>query len=63
MILCRQAAAVVDQSILQYRLTHTIPWFQTITAALQDAAVQGICVSHQYWDFEQKEESYIEIDR
>ena len=56
------AAAVVDQSILQYRLTHTIPWFQTITAALQDAAVQGICVSHQYWDFEEKEESYIEVD-
>ena len=42
------AGAVVAQSIMQYRLTNTIPWFQTMTAALQDAAVQGVCISHQY---------------
>ena len=42
------AAAAVSQSIMQYRLTNTIPWFQTMSAALQDAAVQGVCVSHQY---------------
>ena len=56
------AGAVVAQSIMQYRLTNTIPWFQTMTAALQDAAVQGICVSHQYWDFAENKESYIEVD-
>ena len=55
------AAAVVSQSVVQYRLTNTIPWFQTMTAALQDAAVQGICVSHQYWDYQERDESYIEI--
>jgi hypothetical protein len=56
------AAASVSQSIMQYRLTNTIPWFQTMSAALQDAAVQGVCVSHQYWEYEEQEESYINVD-
>ena len=56
------AAASVSQSIMQYRLTNTVPWFQTMSAALQDAAVQGVCVSHQYWDYEEQEESYINVD-
>ena len=33
-----------------------------MVSAIQDAAVQGICVSHQYWDFEEKEETYLETD-
>jgi hypothetical protein len=33
-----------------------------MTAALQDAAVQGVCISHQYWEFEEQEESYINVD-
>ena len=57
------AAAVVAQSIMQYRLTNTIPWFQTMVAALQDAAVQGVCISHQYWDFHESKESYVEVDK
>ena len=56
------AAAIVSQSVMQYRLTNTIPWFETMTGALQDAAVQGVCISHQYWDFEESKESYIEVD-
>jgi hypothetical protein len=56
------AAAIVTQAVMQYRLTNTIPWFQTMTAALQDAAVQGVCISHQYWDFKENKESYIEVD-
>ena len=59
----QSAAAVVSQAILQYRLTNTIPWFQTMSAALQDADVQGVCVSHQYWDYEEREESYVELDK
>ena len=47
----QSAGAIVAQSVMQYRLTNSIPWFQTMTAALQDAAVQGVCISHQYWDF------------
>jgi len=58
----QSAAAVVAQSIMQYRLTNTIPWFQTMVAALQDAAVQGVCISHQYWDFHEAKESYTEVD-
>ena len=58
----QSAAAIVAQSIMQYRLTNTIPWFQTMTAALQDAAVQGVCISHQYWDFKEEKQSYIEVD-
>jgi hypothetical protein len=57
------AAAVIAQSIMQYRLTNTIPWFQIMTAAIQDAAVQGVCISHQYWDFEEKEETYVEVGK
>tara|TARA_R110002020_G_scaffold15674_1_gene56077 strand:- start:231 stop:2426 length:2196 start_codon:yes stop_codon:yes gene_type:complete len=56
------AAAIVSQSVMQYRLTNTIPWFETMTGALQDAAVQGVCISHQYWEFEESKESYIEVD-
>ena len=59
----QSAGAVVAQSIMQYRLTNTIPWFQTMTAALQDAAVQGVCISHQYWEFTEKDESYTEVDQ
>jgi len=33
-----------------------------MSAALQDAAVQGICVSHQYWEYEEKEEAYLNVD-
>jgi len=33
-----------------------------MTAAIQDAAVQGVCISHQYWDFEEKEETYVQVD-
>ena len=57
------ASAVVAQSVMQYRLTNTIPWFQTMVAALQDAAVQGVCISHQYWDFSEAKESYTEVDK
>jgi len=56
------AAAIATQAVMQYRLTNTIPWFQTMVAALQDAAVQGVCISHQYWDFKENKESYIEVD-
>jgi len=59
----QSVAAIVDQSIMQYRLTNTIPWFQTMVSALQDASVQGVCVSHQYWDFEEKREEYLEVGK
>lgn len=51
-------ASTVAKSMMQYRLTNTVPWFTTMVTAIQDAAVYGVVVSHQYWDFEEKEEKY-----
>ena len=55
-------ASSVAKSMMQYRLTNTIPWFSTMVTALQDACVYGTVVSHQYWEFEEKEESYEIMD-
>lgn len=46
----RVSAAVMFQ-ILQYRLTHTIPWFQVLVGGLQDAQTQGACIGHIHWQF------------
>lgn len=48
------ASAAVLQELLQYRLTHTIPWFLTLVGARQDAEVMGICVAHVYWEYEEE---------
>jgi hypothetical protein len=56
------AGASIAQSIMQYRLTNTIPWFSTMVTALQDAAIYGTVVSHQYWEFEEKDETYASVD-
>jgi len=56
------AGAAVAQSIMQYRLTNTIPWFSTMVTALQDAAIYGTVVSHQYWEFEEKDETFASVD-
>lgn len=51
-------ASTVAKSMMQYRLTNTVPWFTTMVTAIQDAAVYGVVISHQYWDFQEKEEKY-----
>jgi len=56
------AGAAIAQSIMQYRLTNTIPWFSTMVTALQDAAIYGTVVSHQYWEFEQKDETFASVN-
>lgn len=43
------AAAELMQEVLGYRLTKTIPWFQLIVGAVQDAMTSGVVVSYQYW--------------
>ena len=58
----QMAGAAVAQSIMQYRLTNTIPWFTTMVTALQDAAIYGTVVSHQFWEFEEKEETFASVD-
>ena len=58
----QMAGASVAQSIMQYRLTNTIPWFSTMVTALQDAAIYGTVVSHQYWEFQEKDETFASVD-
>lgn len=48
------ASAAILKSIIQYRLSKTIPWFLTLCGARQDAEVMGICVAKAYWKFQEK---------
>lgn len=47
---------------LDYRLEHTVPWFQTALGAYQDAMVHGIVISRQEWMFEEVEEEVEEYE-
>jgi len=44
------ASAEINKQLIQYRLTRTIPWFQTVLGGLQDAQTVGCAVAHAYWD-------------
>jgi hypothetical protein len=50
----QRASAAVFDALMNVRLTRTIPWFLTAVGAFQDAKVSGICISKQYWDYEEK---------
>lgn len=50
-----QVSAMINQELLQYRLSNTIPWFLTAIGAYQDTLVSTVCISHQYWDYEEVE--------
>lgn len=50
------ASADVMKQLLQYRLTKSIPWFQTVLGGLQDAQVMGAVCAHTYWDYEAAEQ-------
>ena len=45
------ASAAVMSELLQYRLTKTLPWFQIIIGAYQDAQTVGVVASAQEWVF------------
>jgi hypothetical protein len=47
----QRLSAEVMQQIIQYRLTHTIPWFQILCGGLQDAQTQAACIAHIHWRF------------
>lgn len=53
------ANADVMKALLEYRLTKTLPWFQLVMGALQDAQVQGAVCSYQYWEYEKRGEKVI----
>lgn len=50
----QRASAAIMSSLLQYRLTKTIPWFMTLVGARQDANVLGICVARAGWEYEEQ---------
>ena len=62
----QRESALVLKHLLQYRLTKTIPWFQTLVAAYQEALVMGSVISHQYWEYKETkvktEEPVIDYD-
>ena len=47
-------SAEINTGILNYRLEHSIPWFQTLIGAYQEAMVIGSVVSYQSWSFKEK---------
>lgn len=49
-------SASVMFSVIQYRLTHTIPWFKVMVGAIQSAAVSGVAIAHIYWDYKTRKE-------
>lgn len=48
------ASSEIMGELVQYRLTKTIPWFQLVIGAYQDAMVSGVVASHQYWKYDAK---------
>jgi len=50
----RQDAAYWHE-VLNYRLDKSIPWFQLVLGAFQEAQVYGLVCSKQYWEYEEKE--------
>ena len=47
-------SADVMKELLQYRLTKSIPWYQTVLGGLQDAQVTGAVCAHIYWDYQEE---------
>jgi len=48
-----RVSADINKELLEYRFSTTLPWFQTLIGAYQDTLVNGPCISHQYWDYEE----------
>jgi len=49
----QKVSAEVMLELLNYRLKKTVPWFQTVIGAYQDAMVQGTVISHQGWEYDE----------
>lgn len=56
------ASAELRTELINYRLAHTIPWFITCVGGMQDAMVNGVVISKQYWELENKKQKVIETD-
>ena len=43
----------VMKNLLQYRLTKTIPWYQTVLGGIQDAQTVGVVCAHVHWLYDE----------
>lgn len=48
------ASARLMKELVNFRLTRTLPWFVLLLGARQDCEIYGICISRQYWKFEER---------
>jgi hypothetical protein len=55
------ATAAMVQSLLDYRLKKSIPWFLTVVGGMQDAVKTGVVVSYNYWCYRSKPEIQTEM--
>ena len=47
-------SAAVQQELVQYRLTKTVKWFETVIGAYQEAMAVGVVISYQDWEFDRR---------
>lgn len=57
-----RVSAEINQALLQYRLENTIPWFLTALGAYQETLNLGMCISHQYWDYEVEGQGFDDME-
>ncbi len=50
----QQASAALNKELVNYRLTRTLPWFVLLLGARQDCEIYGLCISRQYWKYEER---------
>jgi hypothetical protein len=48
----QRASAAINQELLNYRLTKTIPWFLVLIGAYQEASTVGVVASLQHWKYD-----------
>ena len=56
-------AAKLIHELCNYRLAETVPWFQIVLGAFQDTHKYGVCVSHQYWRYEERERETLIVEQ
>lgn len=48
----QSASAAINQELLNYRLTKTVPWFLLLVGAYQEASTVGVVASLQHWKYD-----------
>ena len=48
----QHASAAINKELLQYRLTNSVPWFQIVVGAFQEARTVGVVASLQTWKYD-----------